>query len=47
MKGINVCFNKGPGPHQRGDNHKNSKIGWNNLKILFLRTTDPEKLGFT
>jgi hypothetical protein len=25
VKGIQVCSNKGPGPLQRGDNHKNVK----------------------
>jgi hypothetical protein len=40
MKGIQVCSNKGPGPLQRGDNHKSVKIGWGNLKI-FSRTTGP------
>jgi hypothetical protein len=33
--------NKGPGPLERGDNHKNAKIGWVDLKIFF-RTTEPE-----
>ena len=32
--------NEGPGPLQRGDNHKNVKIGWGHLKI-FYRTTGP------
>jgi hypothetical protein len=27
MKGIKVCSNKGPGPLQMGDNHKNVKMG--------------------
>jgi hypothetical protein len=40
VKGIQVCSNKGPGPLQRGDNHKNVKIGWSHLKI-FSRTTGP------
>jgi hypothetical protein len=31
----------GPGPLQRGDNHKNTKKGWGYLKI-FSRTTEPE-----
>jgi hypothetical protein len=26
VKGILNCSNKGPGPLQRGDNHKNAKI---------------------
>jgi hypothetical protein len=29
------------GPFQRGDNHKNVKMGWGHLKILFSRTTGP------
>jgi hypothetical protein len=40
MKGIQVCSNNGPGPFQRGDNHKNVKMGWGNLKI-FSRTIGP------
>jgi hypothetical protein len=28
VKGIQVCSNKGPGLLQRGDNHKNVKLGW-------------------
>ena len=39
--GILNCSNKGPGPLQRGDNHKNVKIGWGHLKIFFSRTTGP------
>jgi hypothetical protein len=27
VKGIQVCSNKGPGPLQRGDNHKKYKNG--------------------
>ena len=38
MKGIQVCSNKGPGPLQRGDNHKKFKMGLGNLNI-FSRTT--------
>jgi hypothetical protein len=41
IKGIQVYSNKGPGSLQRGDNHKNMKIGWGHLKIFFLRTTGP------
>jgi hypothetical protein len=41
MKGIQVCSNKGPGPLQRGDNHKNVKMEWGHLKIFFYRTTGP------
>jgi hypothetical protein len=39
VKGIQVCSNKGPGLLQRGDNHKNVKMGWGHLKIFFSRTT--------
>jgi hypothetical protein len=37
----NSSSNSGPGPLQRGDNHKNMKIGWGHLKIFFSRTTGP------
>jgi hypothetical protein len=46
VKEIQVCSIKGPGSLQRGDNHKNVKMGWGPLKILFLRTMKPEKLEF-
>jgi hypothetical protein len=35
-----------PGPLQRGDNHKNVKMRWGHLKILFLKTMNPEKAEF-
>jgi hypothetical protein len=41
MKGIYVFSNKGPGPLQRGYNHKNVKMGLGHLKIFFSRTTVP------
>jgi hypothetical protein len=41
MKGIQVCPDKGPGPLQRGKNHKNVKMGWGHLKIFSSRTTGP------
>jgi hypothetical protein len=41
VKGIQVCSNKGPGPLQGGDNHKNVKMGRGHLKIFFSRTTGP------
>jgi hypothetical protein len=47
VKGIQVSSNKGSGTLQRGDNHKNEKMGWGHLKILFLRNLKPEKLNFT
>jgi hypothetical protein len=30
VKGILNCSNKGPGPFQMGDNHKNAKLWLNN-----------------
>jgi hypothetical protein len=42
-----VRSNKGLCPLQRGDNHKNLKMGGGHLKILLLRTMNPEKLNFT
>jgi hypothetical protein len=41
VKGIQVSSIKRPGPFQRGDNHKNVKVGWGHSKILFSRTTGP------
>jgi hypothetical protein len=38
VKGIQVCSIKGRGPLHRGDNHKNVKMGWGHLKMLFIRT---------
>jgi hypothetical protein len=32
MEGIQVASNKVPGSFQRGDNHKNVKMGWGHLK---------------
>jgi hypothetical protein len=37
MKGIQVHLSKGPNPHQKGDNHKNAKIGWSHLKIFSIK----------
>jgi hypothetical protein len=42
VEGIQVCSNKVPGPLQRGNNYKNVKMGWGNLKILFSRIAGPE-----
>jgi hypothetical protein len=47
VKGIQVFSMKGPGPLQRGDYHQNVKMGWDHLRILFLRTMKIEKLNFT
>jgi hypothetical protein len=41
VKGIQVFSNKAPGSFQRGDNHKNVKMGWGHLKIFLSRTTGP------
>jgi hypothetical protein len=41
VKGIQVSSNKGPGPLQMVDNHKNVKVAWGHLKIFFSRTTGP------
>jgi hypothetical protein len=40
VKGIHISLHKGPGPLQRGDNHKNVKMAWCHLKI-FSWTTGP------
>jgi hypothetical protein len=45
-KGIKIVQIKGQ-VFQRRDNHKNAKIGCGHLKIVFSRTTWPEKLRFT
>jgi hypothetical protein len=52
VKRIQFCSNKGPGPLQRGDNHKNEKMGWGHLKILlqnhwanFIQTWHISSLG--
>jgi hypothetical protein len=39
VRRIQVSSNKGPGPLQREDNHKNVKMGWGHIKIFFSRTT--------
>jgi hypothetical protein len=46
VKGILICLNEGPGPLQRGHDHKNSKMGRRHLKV-FSRTTELEELIFT
>jgi hypothetical protein len=45
--GILNYSNKGPGPLQRGDNHKTAKMGWSHLKIFFSRTNEPKFVIFT
>ena len=47
LNGIQVCSNKGPCSFSRGDNYKMLKIHWQNLKIIFSRTTEliSTKLG--
>jgi hypothetical protein len=41
VKGIQICSNKGRSPLQKGDNHKNVKMGWGHLKIFLFRTIGP------
>jgi hypothetical protein len=36
---IQNCPNKGPGPLQRGDNHKITKMGWGLLKTLSQKSS--------
>jgi hypothetical protein len=43
MKGIQVCLNKGPGPHQKIDNKKNANIEYD----LVLKNQYSRKLRFT
>jgi hypothetical protein len=45
VKGIQVCSNTGPCHLQRGDNHKNVKMGCGDLKIFFSRNTEPILTG--
>jgi hypothetical protein len=45
VKGIQVCSNKGPGPRQWENNHKNVKIGWGHLNI-FPKISEQEELIF-
>jgi hypothetical protein len=40
VRGIHASSNKGSGPLQRGDNHRNVKMGWGHLRI-FSRTIGP------
>jgi hypothetical protein len=42
VNGILNCSNEGPGPLQRGDNHKNAKIWRGHWNFFSLRTTEPE-----
>jgi hypothetical protein len=43
-KNNSKLYKKGPGHLQRGDNHKSAKIWRGHLKIVSLRTTEPEEL---
>jgi hypothetical protein len=47
VKGTQNCTKKGPDSQQRGDSHKNAKMGWGHLKIFFSGSTEPEELIFT
>jgi hypothetical protein len=44
VKGIQVSSNKGPGPLQRGDNHKNIKMG--SFKNLIRKSYEARKAEF-
>ena len=46
-EGDSSLFNEGPHPFPRRDNYEIAKIHWQNIKILFSRTTEPisTKLG--
>jgi hypothetical protein len=46
INGIQIYLNKGSGPLQRRDNHKNKKMGWGRSKILLLRTMKLKKTEF-
>jgi hypothetical protein len=46
VKGIQVCSIKEPGPLQRGDNHKNVKLGWGSFKNLILKNYEARKVEF-
>jgi hypothetical protein len=46
VKGIQVCSNKGPGPLQRGDNHKNEKNWMWSFKNLILKNYEARKAEF-
>jgi hypothetical protein len=41
VREIQVSSNKRPGSLQRGDSHKNVKMGWGHLKIFYSRITGP------
>jgi hypothetical protein len=46
VKGIQVHSIKGTGPLQRGDDHKNVKMGWGSFKNLILKNYDAKKAEF-
>jgi hypothetical protein len=46
VKRIQVCLNKGPGPLQRVDNHRNVRKGWGHLEILILKNYEARKAEF-
>jgi hypothetical protein len=43
VKRIQVYSNKGPGPLQRGDNHKNVKMRWGLFKNHLLKNYEARK----
>jgi hypothetical protein len=46
VKEIQVCSFKGPCRLQRGDNHKNVKMGWGPLKDFILKNYEARKAEF-
>jgi hypothetical protein len=38
VKELHVYSNKGPGPLQRGNNHKNINMGWGHFEIFSITT---------
>jgi hypothetical protein len=46
-KGNSKLYKSSTRSFQRGDNHKNAKMGRCHLKIFFSRTTEAEELIFT
>jgi hypothetical protein len=46
VKRIQAYSNKGPGPLQRGDDHRNGRKGWGHLKILLFKNYEARKAEF-
>jgi hypothetical protein len=46
MKRIQVCSNKGPGPLQRGDNHRNVRKKEGSFKNFIFKNYEARKAEF-